>query len=190
MKEAASQKIETVTDATSTLSKGIKKSFRNYRKEAGRYAQSCKVDVEEMFKSINQVANPDKHKSIKTSVIHTTIDWAKYPRSAFRRGSDPATYSINSINEDDEETTDSEEEDDVTAANDDVISRYNLHTTTNNIRLTKITIDHSQTRRKEYNSRRISSTCEKMSSNMGETTSPDGGRKISTASFHRSSHSS
>ena len=40
MKEAAVSQMEVVTDATSSLGKGLKKSLKSYGKEAGRFARS------------------------------------------------------------------------------------------------------------------------------------------------------
>ena len=81
---------EIVTNAAESIGKGLKKSISNCRKEAHHTAQSLSdfVDVEDLMKSIHRVIHT-KNKHVKqTSIIHTPIDWSKYPRSAFRKYSE------------------------------------------------------------------------------------------------------
>ena len=87
MKEVASHQIEVVSDATSSIGKGLRKSFKNYGKEAKSFARSFSefVDVEDLLKSIHKVAHPEEHSHRKSSIVHTPIDWSKHPPSAFRK---------------------------------------------------------------------------------------------------------
>ena len=43
------------------------------------------VDVEDVVKSIHKVVHPEEYVERKSNVVHTTIDWSKYPPSAFKR---------------------------------------------------------------------------------------------------------
>ena len=87
MKDAASLQLEAVSDATSALSSGLKKSIQSGSKEVGRFASSIGdfLDVDDLLKSIRQVTNSDDSSGRKTSVVHEPIDWAKYPPSAFKQ---------------------------------------------------------------------------------------------------------
>ena len=60
MKEAAANQMEMVTDATSSLGKGLKKSLKSYSKEAGRFARTISelIDCEDLMKSLHKVAHP------------------------------------------------------------------------------------------------------------------------------------
>ena len=95
MKEAASHNMEIVTDASSLLSKGLKKSLKNYEKDAKRFVRSFTnfLDFEDLLKSIHKVSHPEEyHRS--TSIVHKPIDWSKYPPSAFRTYSDDFSTTI------------------------------------------------------------------------------------------------
>ena len=98
--------MEYVNDATLSLGKGLKKSFRSYGKEAKGIVQSLTdlIDPEDLLKSIHKVAHPEEHQK-NTIIVHTPIDWSKYPPSAFRRYSHdfPSTKYEDDDDENEEE---------------------------------------------------------------------------------------
>ena len=89
MKEVALYQLETVTEVTISVGNGIKKSVKRYTKDAKRFVRSVSefVDVEDVMKSIDGIVHQDEYARRRSSIIHTPIDWSKYPPSAFRRGS-------------------------------------------------------------------------------------------------------
>ena len=105
MKGVAAHQLEAVTDATASLGKGLKKSIKTYRKEANRFARNLGefVDVEDLLKSINRVANSDDYEDRKSSIIHTPIDWSKRPPSTRGKTSDECSVTIVEECEDEDE---------------------------------------------------------------------------------------
>ena len=95
MKESVSHQAEVVIDATWTLGKGLRKSFKKCGKEAKHLVRSFSdfIDVEDRAKSIHKVAHPEEH-SQKTSIVHTPIDWSKQPSSAFNKGSENVSATV------------------------------------------------------------------------------------------------
>ena len=43
--------------------------------------------IHQVIKSVHKARNPEEHESRKTSIVHSTIDWSKYPPSAYRKRS-------------------------------------------------------------------------------------------------------
>ena len=86
MKEAACHSGEVVTDTTSNIGKGIKKSIKKTTKGAKLFAREL-VPVEDAAKMLQKMTHPEEYKRRKsgTSVVHTTIDWAKYPPCSYRK---------------------------------------------------------------------------------------------------------
>ena len=75
MKEAASHQMDQMCDMSVSLGKGLKKTMKTYSKEAGQFARSFSefVDLEDLFKTIHEVAHPEKHAQRKSSVVHNPI---------------------------------------------------------------------------------------------------------------------
>ena len=75
MKEAASFQMQLMSDVTLTVGRGLRKTIRSYSREAGKFSRSLSdfVDLEDLFKSIDEVAHPEKHAQRKSSIIHTPI---------------------------------------------------------------------------------------------------------------------
>ena len=69
------------------MKKAAEQHVQTCSKEVGRLMSSVGeiFDVEDMLKSIHQVANPEQYSSRRSSVLHKTIDWSKHPPSAFRQ---------------------------------------------------------------------------------------------------------
>ena len=154
----------------------------------GRYARSFKdfIDVDDMVKSFHRVANPEKNKSRKSSIVHSPIDWTKYPRSSFQNSTGRCT-SINEADDEDEDedSTESEEDDDI---DNGVTTRNNLHMISSDDHFSRSPIDHSNNRRREYNSRRISSTTEPSTNGQMSVKAEEPikcGRNVSTLSTRR-----
>ena len=107
-----------LTDATASLGKGLKKSIKGYRNEAKNFARSINdcIDVEDARKSLHMVTHPvlctESHESRKTSIVHTPIDWSKYPPSAFRKFSQEHSITIKEEDEDEVNEEESDEEND------------------------------------------------------------------------------
>ena len=82
--------------------------MKKYSKEASYAARSLSnfVDVEDFLKSVHEVVYPEIHAERKTSIVHKTIDWSKYPRSSFRKLSE----DFSGTNEDDYEGEKEEKE--------------------------------------------------------------------------------
>ena len=67
--------MEVVSDATSSLSNGLKKSIQTCSKEAAEFARSLGeiVDVEDIVKTIHKVANPEEYEDRKSFIVHKPI---------------------------------------------------------------------------------------------------------------------
>ena len=78
--------MEMVTEATNHLSMKLTKSVKSYKREAGRCARSITevLDIEDFLKSIDKVANPERHARRRSSIIHPPIDSSKFPPSAMK----------------------------------------------------------------------------------------------------------
>ena len=105
--------IGTVAEATSTLSKSLKKSVIKCSKDVKWFTRSIGelVDVEDLGKTIHYVTHPEQQNSRKTSIVHTPIDWSKYPPSAFRQFSEEHSVPLRENNDDDDDDIDDDDDD-------------------------------------------------------------------------------
>ena len=112
MKNAASHQLEVITNATASLGKGLKKSINSHKKDVKTFTSSVNelMDVSSVLKTIHKVAHPEEHAQRKTSVVHTPIDWSKYPPSAFRKFSEEHSATIREEVEEEIERDENSEE--------------------------------------------------------------------------------
>ena len=89
MKDVASQPIEAMNDATSSLGKGITKSLKNCSEEASQLKESMEdfFKMDGFLKVFNKVRLSEKDNTRKSSIVHKPIDWSNYHPSAYIKGS-------------------------------------------------------------------------------------------------------
>ena len=85
VKKVATNQIESVAEATSSLGIGIKKSISNCTKEASRLTASFTdfVDVQGILKSITKAIHPESNDRRNRKVIHPRGILMKYPRGSY-----------------------------------------------------------------------------------------------------------
>ena len=73
--------MELLSEATSSLGDGLKKSMATCGQKAGRLtyslSHSLSIDMEEIVKTIDELANPEKYETGEGVMVHTPIDWEK-----------------------------------------------------------------------------------------------------------------
>ena len=77
MKEAASHHIESINGKTSALSIGLRKSAKNYKKEAIRFAKSLNVDADDIVKSFHRAKHSKEYEARNSNIIHSPINSVK-----------------------------------------------------------------------------------------------------------------
>ena len=104
--------MDQITGATSDYYRGVKKSLKQCSKEASQMARSFNefVDVEDILKSVHRARNPEEYAARRrVSIVHTPVDWSKYPPSAYRKKSQVRPTII--VHDDDSSDDDVEEQD-------------------------------------------------------------------------------